>query len=87
MRAVALSPAEGDMAIISHGGVGALLLCHLKDVPIARTEDQPGDGGGCFYSFDAASRRVLSATSLARTSAVKIFVSEQSRNKESWVGN
>ena len=58
-HAIALAPAEGDIAIVSHGGVGALLLCHLKRVPIARTEDQPGDGGGCVYSFDAASRRLL----------------------------
>jgi broad specificity phosphatase PhoE len=58
-QATALAPAEGDIAIVSHGGVGALLLCHLKRVPIARTEDQPGDGGGCVYSFDAASRRLL----------------------------
>lgn len=36
----------GDLAIVSHGGVGALLLGHLKGVPISRVEDQPGDGGG-----------------------------------------
>jgi hypothetical protein len=40
-RAISMAPAEGDMAIISHGGVGALLLCHLKGVPISRAEDQP----------------------------------------------
>ena len=50
----------GDIAIVSHGGVGALLLCHLEDVPISRTRDQPGRGGGNFFSFDAASRGVLS---------------------------
>jgi broad specificity phosphatase PhoE len=58
-HAIGLAAAEGDIAIVSHGGVGALLLCHLKGVPISRTEDQPGDGGGCVYSFDAASRRLL----------------------------
>jgi broad specificity phosphatase PhoE len=57
--AIALASAEGDIAIVSHGGVGALLLCYLKGVPIVRTEDQPGGGGGCVYSFDAASRRLL----------------------------
>ncbi|MFC0389117.1 histidine phosphatase family protein [Muricoccus vinaceus] len=46
------APREGDIAIVSHGGVGALLLCHLKGVPISRAEDQPGAGGGCVYSFD-----------------------------------
>lgn len=59
-HAIAMAPVAGDITIVSHGGVGALLLCHLKGVPIARTEDQPGDGGGCVYSFDAASRRLLS---------------------------
>lgn len=58
-HAVAMGSADGDVAVISHGGVGALLLCHLKGVPISRTEDQPGQGGGHLYSFDAATRRLL----------------------------
>lgn len=57
-RVISLAPAEGDVAIISHGGVGALLLSHLKGVPISRTEDQPA-GGGNVYSFDVASGRLL----------------------------
>ena len=59
-RAVGIADTDGDIAIVSHGGVGALLLCHLKGVPISRTEDQPGDGGGNVYSFEVASRRLLS---------------------------
>jgi broad specificity phosphatase PhoE len=58
-RAIARS-VGGDVAIVSHGGVGALLLCHLKGLPISRGEDQPGAGGGHVYAFDAASRRLLS---------------------------
>jgi broad specificity phosphatase PhoE len=58
-HALAMVAADGDVAIISHGGIGALLLCHLKGVPISRTEDQPGQGGGHLYSFDAATRRLL----------------------------
>jgi broad specificity phosphatase PhoE len=58
-RALAIVAADGDVAIISHGGVGTLLLCHLKGVPISRTEDQPGHGGGNRYVFDVATRRVL----------------------------
>jgi broad specificity phosphatase PhoE len=58
--AIAVAPANGDLAIISHGGVGALLLCSLKGVPISRREDQPGAGGGNFYSFDMVSRQLLS---------------------------
>ena len=54
------APGYEDVAIISHGGVGALLLCHLKGVPISRAEDQPGAGGGCVYSFDAGTLGLLS---------------------------
>jgi broad specificity phosphatase PhoE len=50
---VASSPAGSDVAVVSHGGVGTLLLCHLKACPISRTEDQPGDGGGNYYCFDS----------------------------------
>ena len=58
--AIMLCPAQGDVAIVSHGGVGALLLCHLKGVPISRAEDQPGGGGGNAFSFDMTTRQLLS---------------------------
>ena len=58
-RAIAMAPSDGNLAILSHGGVGALLLCHLKGVPISRTEDQPAGGGGNFYSFDVATLRLI----------------------------
>jgi broad specificity phosphatase PhoE len=48
-----LAAADGrDIAIVSHGGVGALLLCHLKGCEISRAEDQPGDGGGNYFCFE-----------------------------------
>ena len=59
-QVIAMPKSMGDIAIVSHGGVGALLLCHLKRVPISRGEDQPGDGGGNFFSFDAKDHRLLS---------------------------
>ena len=59
-QAMSVVSAEGDVAIVSHGGVGALLLCHLKGVPISRDADQPGGGGGNVYSFCKASRQLLS---------------------------
>jgi broad specificity phosphatase PhoE len=46
------TPAGQDIAIVSHGAVGALLLCHLKSRPIDRTQDQPGTAGGNYYHFD-----------------------------------
>jgi broad specificity phosphatase PhoE len=59
-RIVAEAPKNGDLAVISHGGVGALLLCYLKGVPISRAEDQPGAGGGCVHSLDMATNALLS---------------------------
>jgi broad specificity phosphatase PhoE len=48
-----------NMAVIAHGGVGALLLCRLKGVPISRAEDQPGKGGGNFFVFGRDDRALL----------------------------
>jgi broad specificity phosphatase PhoE len=55
--ALARSPAEGDVAIVSHGGVGTLLLCQLKGTAIHRSEDQPGQGH--WFAFDRDSRELL----------------------------
>ena len=49
---------EGDIAIVAHGGVGALLLCHLRGDPIGRSHDQPPNNGGNYFAFDAATRRI-----------------------------
>jgi broad specificity phosphatase PhoE len=54
---LARSPAEGDVAIVAHGGVGTLLLCQLKGAAIHRAEDQPGQGH--WFAFDRETRRVL----------------------------
>ena len=37
---------SGDVAIIAHGGVGALLNCYLRNVTISRRYDQPPGKGG-----------------------------------------
>lgn len=50
--------APGDLAIIAHGGVGTLLLCHLAGWPISRQHDQPGGGGGNYFAFEAATKRL-----------------------------
>ena len=52
--------AAPTVAIVAHGGVGALLLAHLLGEPISRRWDQPGRGGGNFFVFDPASRVVVS---------------------------
>ena len=53
----AVSAATGDLAVVAHGGVGALLLCALLGVPIDRRYDQPGQGS--YFRFDAATREVV----------------------------
>jgi broad specificity phosphatase PhoE len=55
--AAAAAPFGGDVAIVAHGGIGALLLCHLKGCAISRREEQPGDGGN-YFVFDMPSRRL-----------------------------
>ncbi|MFC3127025.1 histidine phosphatase family protein [Pseudoroseomonas globiformis] len=55
----ALAIGDGDIAIVAHGAVGALLLCHLARRPIGRDADQPGRGGGNLYAFTRTERRLL----------------------------
>jgi broad specificity phosphatase PhoE len=47
------------VALVSHGGVGTLFLCHLKRCGISRSEDQPGGGGGNYYCFNRADYSLL----------------------------
>ncbi len=45
-------PEEGDLLVVSHGGVGRLLTAHLQGVEIGR-EDRPAHpGGGCWLEID-----------------------------------
>ena len=55
---VARLPVAGDLAVVSHGGVGALLMAHLSDAPISRRFDQPHGGGGCCCVIDRDSLRL-----------------------------
>lgn len=48
----------GDIAIVSHGAVGALLLGHLSGRSIDRSLDQPAGNGGNFFAFDRETRRL-----------------------------
>lgn len=47
---------QADVAIVTHGGVGALYLCHLKGVEIDRGQEAPHPNGGCYYCFEVDSR-------------------------------
>lgn len=46
----------GDILIVAHGAVAALLRCHLLGCAITRDEDQPGPKGGCWFTFPATLR-------------------------------
>lgn len=48
----------GDVAIVAHGAVGALLLCHLRGKAITRADDQPPGHGGNYFAFDVATRQL-----------------------------
>jgi broad specificity phosphatase PhoE len=50
---------DGDVAIIAHGGVGTLLLCHLSGLPISRDQDQPPTNGGNYFAFDQMTLRLI----------------------------
>ena len=45
----------GDLAIVTHGGVGTLLLCSYLQTPITRKLDQPSQGH--YWVLDIASGR------------------------------
>lgn len=47
------TPDHAGIAIVAHGAVGALLLCHVTKTPISRKADQPGRGGGNYFMFAA----------------------------------
>jgi broad specificity phosphatase PhoE len=47
---------EGPLAIISHGGVGTLLLCRFRGEPISRAADQPSQGH--YWVFNRETRAV-----------------------------
>ena len=55
---LAADRSHGDIAIVAHGGVGTLLLCRLLSAPIDRRHDQAA-GGGNYFSFEVATRRLL----------------------------
>ena len=48
------------IAFVGHGGVGTLLRCHLAGLPIARSHDQPPNGGGNVHGFRLGDLKPLS---------------------------
>lgn len=56
-EAIEASDGSGDIAIVSHGGVGTLLICELKNISITRTEDQQGQGH--YFKFNIATKELI----------------------------
>ena len=52
-----LDGATADVAIVGHGAVGTLLMCHLDRRAISRLHDQPGQGH--YWSYDRSRGRLL----------------------------
>ena len=50
---------DGNIAIVAHGGVGALALCRFSNYPIDRKYDQPQNGGGNYFCFRADSMEMV----------------------------
>jgi broad specificity phosphatase PhoE len=50
-----LAPAERDVLIVGHGGVGTLWFCFLNGLTIDRRHDQPGQGH--YFSVNPQTRR------------------------------
>ncbi|HEX3346741.1 MAG TPA: histidine phosphatase family protein [Acetobacteraceae bacterium] len=53
---LALPRPAGDLAIVSHGGVGALLVCAIEHRRITRAEEQPPGEGGFYFAIDTGTR-------------------------------
>lgn len=58
-RVARLTPGTAPIGIVSHGAVGALLLCHLKGGPISRRDDQPPGAGGNYFAWLMPERRLV----------------------------
>lgn len=52
-------PTRGDIVVVSHGGVGELLMAHLQGVEIGAQDRPQHAGGGCWIEIDRASFDVL----------------------------
>lgn len=48
-----------NIALVSHGAVGVLYLCRLKQCPISAAEGPAGANGGSYYCFEATSKALV----------------------------
>lgn len=57
---IATESTNGDVVVVSHGGVGRLLSAHLQGVAIGEEARPPHPGGGCWMEFERAGGRITS---------------------------
>lgn len=55
------SQADGTTVIVSHGGVGRLLMANIQGVPIGQESRPSNPGGGCYFEISTPDRRLLTA--------------------------
>ncbi len=67
VTASAATYADVTLVFCGHGGVGTLLKCHVAGRAIARSEDQPGPGGGNCFAFDLAQKALICEWTLMET--------------------
>lgn len=58
-RANAATPPDQDLVVVSHGGVGRLLVAALMNVPIGQETRPQHPGGGCWLEIDRAGLAIL----------------------------
>lgn len=59
VRDIANRCRDENVAIISHGGVGTLLMCYLQRQPISLSFKPPVAEGGCYFAIDSASFKLI----------------------------
>ena len=57
-RVLGATRADGLVLVVSHGGVGRLLMAKLQDLPIGRESRPPLEGGGCWMTIDRSTGRL-----------------------------
>ena len=50
---------DDTIAMVSHGGVGTLLMCHLRGHPISLQLKPPAPEGGCAFAFETRSGEII----------------------------
>ena len=50
---------RGNIALVSHGAVATLYLCHLKGVPLTKQQRPHAPNGGAYYCFEVETKTLV----------------------------